>query len=134
MNELPEELKKIVGDIIAAESEISYGMLDLYNFYVAEGGGVTAVSASGRVMKGTREVRDASVTVSRGNVGERDRFIEDISCDYINDMAYVVFKTGVTIDKEDGSTDDLCWVITLVIKNTPDGWKIVHRQNTRSKK
>lgn len=134
MNMLPDGLKKIIDDIIAAESEISYGKPESYNSYVAEGEDVTAISASGRVMKGDAEVRGASVMVSKGNVGERDRFIEHISCDYVDDMAYAVFKTGVTIDKEDGSSDELCWAITLVIKNTPEGWKIVHRQNTRSKK
>ena len=40
----------------------------------------------------------------------------------------------ITSDKEDGTSDELCWIVTLVIKETADGWKIIHRHNTRSKK
>ncbi len=134
MTKLPDDIKRVIDDIIIAETEISRAKPECYNSFVEDSENVTAVSASGRTMKGSREVRDASVTVSKGNKGERERFIEWISCDYTEGMAYVLFKTGVTIDKEDGSSEELCWVVTLVVKNTGNGWKLVHRHNTRSKK
>jgi ketosteroid isomerase-like protein len=127
-------MQKIIDKIIAAETEISIGKPEGYNAYVAKTDSVSSVSASGRTMLGEVEVRAASVMVSKGNVGERDRFIEWISCDWSEKMAYAVFKTGVTIDKEDGSSDELCWIVTLIIKETAEGWKILHRHNTRSKK
>ena len=131
---LPDDLQKVIDEILAAEVRISYGEPEKYNAYVSDSDSVTSVSASGRTMLGSEEVRAASVMVSKGNKGERDRFVEWISCDYANGMAYAVFKTGVTIDKEDGTSDELCWIVTLVIKVTADGWKIIHRHNTRSKK
>jgi len=134
LEKLPLEVGDTVQKIIAAEIEISYAKPEIYNSYVSGSDDVTAVSASGRLMKGTQEVCGATVAVSRGNVGERNRFADWISCGCGGGIAYVVFKTGVTIDKEDGTSDDLCWIVTLVLKKTADGWKLIHRHNTRSKR
>ena len=134
MESLPNEIQEEIKAILDAESEISISKPEKYNDFVHNSENVTSVSASGRTMKGEKEVKDATIMVSHGNKGERDRFVDWISCDYVNGMAYAVFKTGVTIDKEDGSSDELCWVVTLIVKETESGWKLVHRHNTRSKK
>jgi ketosteroid isomerase-like protein len=134
IEKLPEEVQKVFKEVLAAETEISSGDPGVYNSYIADSEYATSVSASGRFMKGTREVREATVAVSLGNLREHDRLIEWISCDFTDDMAYAVFKSGVSIDKEDGKTDDLCWIVTLILKKTESGWKLVHRHNTRSKR
>lgn len=134
LKKLPEEIRETVKKVIASEVEISYAKPEAYNSYVADSDDATAVSASGRLMKGTQEVCGATIAVSHGNVGEHGRFIDWISCDYSGGMAYVVFKSGVSIDKEDNSTDDLCWIITMILRETPGGWRLIHRHNTRSKK
>lgn len=134
LKKLPEEIREAVKNIIAAEIEISYANPEKYNSYVDDSDDVTAVSASGRLMKGTQEVCGATVAVSHGNVGEHGRFVDWISCGYSGGLAYVVLKSGVNIDKEDGSSDNLCWIITLIMRETSGGWKLIHRHNTRSKK
>lgn len=129
---LPAELQDILSEALRAEQKISYGDADCYNTYVAENDYCTAVSASGRVNIGCGEVRNASVQVAKGNIGESDRFLEMISCDYTDTMFYGVVKTGVRILKEDGSDQSLCWIITLIFKKIDGKWRIVHRQNTRA--
>lgn len=129
---LPQELQKLVEDAIGAEQQISYANPNVYNALIAEKDSVTAVSASGRVSVGHMDVCNASIKVSQGNVSERDRFIEYISGDYTDEMFYALFKTGVTILKESGNNDNLCWVVTLVFKKINSEWKLVHRHNTRS--
>lgn len=131
---MPEDVRKALEDILAAEQKISVGASEPYNRLVAPGDAVTAVSASGRVMVGRQAVCDATVNVARGNVREHDRFIEYISCGGAGDMYYAVLKSGVEIDKDDGSTDDLCWVITLVMQKVEGAWRLVHRHNTRAKR
>ena len=132
--ELPKQLKELVDSVLDAEILISYAKPEPYNVFVADGDGVTAVSASGRVMVGSDAVKAATVTVSNGNLGESGRFVEYISGDVTDDMMYAVIKTGVTITKDDGSVGELCWVITFVFRKMEDGnWLLVHRHNTRSK-
>jgi|GEM_PF-1015694 len=133
MKVLPESLQRTIDALLEAETQISYAKPEIYNAFVAAGAETTAVSASGRVMKGADAVREATVNVSRGNVGEKNRFIEKIACDYVDGMCYFVIKSGVEIDKEDGTTDSLCWVITYVLKEIDGKWMLVHRQNTRAK-
>jgi len=133
MKVLPESLQRTIDALLEAETQISYAKPEIYNAFVAAGAETTAVSASGRVMKGADAVREATVNVSRGNVGEKNRFIEKIACDYVDGMCYFVIKSGVEIYKEDGTTDSLCWVITYVLKEIDGKWMLVHRQNTRAK-
>lgn len=133
-NGFSDQVKAVVEEVLAGEIQISYGNPAPYNNFVAEGDSVTAVSASGRVMTGSEAVKQASVTVSEGNIGETNRFMEFISGDMTDNMMYAVFKTGVTISKTDGSLSDLCWVVTFVFRRQEGGrWALVHRQNTRSK-
>lgn len=132
-NALPESASRALDALLDAETQISYSRPEIYNAFVAPGENITAVSASGRIMTGTDEVRAATVNVSKGNVGERNRFVEYLACDYVDGMCYVILKSGVDIDKEDGTTDSLCWVITYVLKEIAGEWKLVHRHNTRSK-
>ena len=115
-NGFSDQVKAVVEEVLAGEIQISYGNPAPYNNFVAEGDSVTAVSASGRVMTGSEAVKQASVTVSEGNIGETNRFMEFISGDMTDNMMYAVFKTGVTISKTDGSLSDLCWVVTLVFR------------------
>ena len=49
-------------------------------------------------------------------------------------MYYAVLKSGVEIDKDDGGTDSLCWIITLILQKVEGNWKLVHRHNTRAKR
>lgn len=132
LDQLPKDVQEVIRGILAAEVEISYAKPERYNAYIADACNVTAVSASGRYMKGANEVCDATVMVSAKNSGEHDRHIEWIACNYVENMAYVVFKSGVKIDKEDNSGEELCWIITLIVQKTNSGWKLVHRHNTRS--
>ena len=132
--ELPKQLRKMVDKVLEGEIQISYASSEPYNAFVAEGDGVTAVSASGRVMVGCDAVKQATVTVADGNTGETGRFVEYIAGDATEDMMYALFKTGVTISKSDGSASELCWVVTFVFRKMEDGrWMLVHRHNTRSK-
>jgi len=133
MKVLPESLQRTIDALLEAETQISYAKPEIYNAFVVPDSDTTAVSASGRVMKGADAVREATVNVSRGNVGEKNRFVEKIACDYVDGMCYFVIKSGVEIDKEDGTTDSLCWVITYVLKEIDGKWMLVHRQNTRAK-
>ncbi|HHU06089.1 MAG TPA: hypothetical protein GXZ65_06390 [Clostridiales bacterium] len=130
---LPESLQHTIDAMLEAETQISYGKPEIYNAFVSPNANTTAVSASGRVMTGADAVREATVNVSKGNIGERNRFVEKIACDYVEGMCFFVIKSGVEIDKEDGTTDNLCWVITYVLKEIDGKWMLVHRQNTRSK-
>ncbi len=129
---LPEEIQAVIQQILDAETKISIGDPATYNAFLADSSTVTAISASGRFMLGEKEVSQATDTVSVGNIGERDRIIQWIASDYSDTMAYVVFKTSVTILKEDGAENPLCWIITLIMKRFEEGWRLVHRQNTRS--
>ena len=131
---IPEEIRNIFEEILKAEQQISCGLYEPYNAFVAPGDAVTAISASGRVMLGREAVCEATVNVAAGNVREHDRFVEYISFGGAQDMYYAVLKTGVEIDQEDGSTDSLCWVITLVIQKVEGSWKLIHRHNTRAKR
>lgn len=131
----PKQLREMVDKVLAGEIQISYSQSEPYNALVADGDGITAVSASGRVMVGSDAVKQATVSVSEGNTGETGRFIEYIAGDLTDDMMYGVIKTGVVISKNDGSISELCWVVTFVFRKTEDGsWMLVHRHNTRSKK
>ena len=132
MNVLLAQLQETVDQVLAAERQISIGDPVPYNLFVADSETVSSVSASGRVMRGSQAVKAASEQVSKGSVGESDRFVEYLSCDYSDDMFYSVVKTGVTIHKDDGSQNSLCWVITLIFKKFNGVWKLIHRQNTRS--
>ena len=133
LKELTEEMKEAVQAAIDAECRISYGNPIEYNALVCDCSYSTAVSASGRVYQGSEAVKNASIEVSKGNIGERERTLELISCDYSDDLSifYCVFITSVVIEKSDGSENILKWVITLVMKRENDHWAIVHRQNTR---
>ena len=129
---LPPDLRETVNNLFQAEQRISEGLSTPYNDFVAPLESATSVSASGRWTVGHSAVCQATETVARGNVGEHDRFVEEIACGCGDDLAYVVFRTGVTIEKADGSETPLCWVITLVFQKFSSQWKLVHRQNTRS--
>lgn len=131
---IPEEVRHTLEAILKAEQQISCGLPEPYNAFVAPGDAVTAVSASGRTMLGHEAVCGATAGVAAGNVREHDRFTEYISCGGTQDMYYAVLKSGVEIDKDDGSTDSLCWVITLIVQKIGGTWKLVHRHNTRAKK
>lgn len=132
--QFPEQLKDLVDRILEAEIQISYSTPEPYNAFVADRENVTAVSASGRIMSGSDEVKAATTMVSKGNVGESGRFVEYISGEVTDEMMYALIKTGVTIHKDDGSTGDLCWVITFVFRRMEDGsWMLLHRHNTRAK-
>ena len=120
-NGFSDQVKAVVEEVLAGEIQISYGNPAPYNNFVAEGDSVTAVSASGRVMTGSEAVKQASVTVSEGNIGETNRFMEFISGDMTDNMMYAVFKTGVTISKTAGSLSDLCWVVTFVFRRQASG-------------
>ena len=133
-NAIPEEIRHVLEEILKAEQQISCGLSEPYNAFVATRNTASAVSASGRVMLGHQAVCDATVNVAVGNVGEHDRFIEYISCGGTGDMYYAVLKSGVEIDKDDGGTDSLCWVITLILQKVEGNWRLVHRHNTRAKR
>jgi len=132
MVQLPFELQNVLENAIEAEKQISYARPEVYNALVAESDNCTAISASGRFTIGSADVKGATVRVSVGNVGETERFVEHIAADYTDNMFYGVFKSGVCISKEDGSSDRLCWVVTMVFKKIDGVWKLVHRHNTRS--
>lgn len=132
MNVLLTQLQKTVEQVLAAERQISVGDPVPYNQFVADGETVSSVSASGRVMLGDQAVKAASEQVAKGSIGESDRFVEYLACDCSDDMFYSVVKTGVTIHRDDGSHNSLCWVITLIFKKIDGVWKLIHRQNTRS--
>ena len=87
INMLPEDARRVIQDIIDAESIISVGDPKPYNCYIAQSDAVTAISASGRFLKGHKEVSKATEAVSVGSVGERDRSIQWIACDYVDGMA-----------------------------------------------
>lgn len=129
----PPGAHRAIAEILHAEQQISMGLSEPYNSLVAPGDTVTAISASGRVMLGNQAVCNATVNVAQGNVREQNRFIQFISQDATEDMCYTVLKSGVEIFKEDGSKDELCWVITLVLKKLDGKWVLVHRHNTRAK-
>ena len=132
MVQLPPDLFEVLENAIEAEKQISYAKPEVYNALVADSDNCTAISASGRHTLGSDDVREASVRVSIGNVGESGRFVEHIAADYTDDMFYAVFKSGVSISKDDGSCGSLCWIVTIVFKKIDGAWKIVHRHNTRS--
>ncbi len=113
---LSESAARALESLLEAETQISYAKPDVYNDCTADGDDVSAVSASGRVMLGAEEVRAATVVVSKGNVGERNRFVDYLACGAADGMCYAVIKSGVEIDKEDGQADSLCWIITYVLK------------------
>ena len=129
---LPPDLRETVNGILEAERKISEGLSKPYNDYVASSESATSVSASGRVMAGYEAVCKATETVAQGNTSEHGRFLDEIACACGEDLAYVVFRSGVTIQKSDGTESTLCWVITLVLQRFDGQWKLIHRQNTRS--
>ncbi len=133
MQAFSEKIAGLVDGILAGETRISYGESEPYNKLVAKTGNTTAVSASGRVSVGWQEVCGATENVSKGNIGESNRFIEYISYSQTEEMCYAVIKSGVTIEKEDHSQDSLCWIITFIFQKLNGEWILVHRHNTRAK-
>lgn len=129
---LPPTSREAVNRILEAESLISVGRPEPYNAFVLREDGVSAVSASGRVMQGWESVCGATQQVTKGGVGETDRTVREIAWGWSESMFYVVFDTAVRIQKEDGTENAFHWVITMVFQWTGQAWKLVHRQNTRA--
>lgn len=129
---LPRDLQETIRGLLKAEQQISIGKSTPYNDYVALLDSATSVSASGRIMLGYGAVCQATENVAQGNTREHDRFLDEISCSCSGDLAYVLFRTGVTIEKSDGSETPFCWVVTLIFQRIHGQWKLLHRQNTRS--
>lgn len=130
--EIPSDMRAVFDAILEAEIKLSYGSCEAYNDFLLNGDNVSAVSASSRCMKGFQAVSEATVAVACNNNGERCRETELISFDATEKMAYFVFRTAAEIrDGKSGEYTRFGWIVTLILQNYNEEWKIVHRQNTR---
>lgn len=128
------EAKRVIESVLHAEELVSIGSYKEYNAFVEESDSVLSVSASGRVMRGSEEVKAATAAVAQGNAGEENRSLEFLACDGVDDLIYAVVKTSVDILKQEGPAESFCWVITLIMRKRNGTWYLAHRQNTRSDK
>jgi len=123
---IPTDLQDIIHTLIAGTDP------DIYNSYVARRENASSISASGRVMLGWQEVCDATVKVFKGTARVSGRYIDIISFDQIGDAFYIVLKTGADEESIDGTVSSIDHIVSLLFEKNDDGWKLLHRHNTRT--